>query len=112
VICKPKGISAWVIIKIELVAIYCYDIGRMARYILPVEIEPLEEGGYLALCPVIQGCHAEGQTISEAMDNVEDVARILLQLRMEDGLPLPEGLRQPEPDTVLHGELLLTVGAP
>jgi len=84
----------------------------MARYILPVEIQPLQEGGYLATCPVIQGCHAEGQTISEALDNVEDVARILLELRMEDGLPLPEGLRQPEPDTVLHGELLLTVSAP
>jgi len=84
----------------------------MARYILPVEIQPLEEGGYLAICSVIQGCHAEGQTITEALDNVEDVARILLELRVEDGLPLPEGLLQLGPDTVLHGELLLTVGTP
>ena len=84
----------------------------MARYILPVEIQPLEEGGYLAICSVIQGCHAEGQTIAEALDNVEDVAMILLELRVEDGLPLPEGLHQFGPDTVLHGELLLTVGTP
>ena len=90
----------------------CYAIATMAKYILPVEIQPLEEGGYLAICPVIQGCHAEGQTIAEALDNAEDVARVLLELRMEDGLPLPEELRQLEPDTVLHGELLLTVGAP
>jgi len=84
----------------------------MARYILPVEIQPLEEGGYLAICSIIQGCHAEGQTITEALDNLEDIARILLELRVEDGLPLPEGLVQPGPDIVLHGELLLTVGIP
>jgi predicted RNase H-like HicB family nuclease len=84
----------------------------MIRYILPIEIQPLEEGGYLASCPIIQGCHAEGKTITEAMDNVEDVARILLELRIEDGLPLPEELHQAEPDAALHGELLLTVGTP
>ena len=32
----------------------------MTRYRLPLEIEPLEEGGYLAICPILQGCHAEG----------------------------------------------------
>jgi Uncharacterized conserved protein len=84
----------------------------MVRYILPIEIQPLEEGGYLAICPAIQGCHAEGETIAEAMDNIEDIAKILLELRVEDGLPLPEELRQADPDTPLHSELLLTVGAP
>jgi predicted RNase H-like HicB family nuclease len=82
----------------------------MAKYILPVEIQALEEGGYLAICPIIQGCHAEGRTIAEALGNVEDVARILLELRMEDNLPLPEGLHEAEPDAALHSELLLTVG--
>jgi predicted RNase H-like HicB family nuclease len=83
----------------------------MAKYILPIEIQPLEEGGYLATCPIIQGCQAEGQTITEALDNVEGVARVLLELRIEDGLPLPKELQEPEPDTLLHGELLLTFGA-
>lgn len=84
----------------------------MARYILPIEIQPLEEGSYLASCSIIQGCHAEGKTIAEAMNNVEDIARILLELRVEDGLSLPEELRQAESDTALHGELLLTVSNP
>jgi predicted RNase H-like HicB family nuclease len=83
----------------------------MASYILPVEIQPLEEGGYLAICPIIQGCHAEGQTVAEALDNLEDVAKILLELRIEDNLPLPEGLHEAKPDIALHGELLLTVGS-
>lgn len=82
----------------------------MPRYILPVEIQPLEEGGYLAICPIIQGCHAEGKTIAEALDNIEDVAKILLELCIEDNLPLPEGLHEAEPDAAIHSELLLTVG--
>lgn len=81
----------------------------MGRYILPVEIRPLEEGGYLATCPILQGCHAEGKTIAEAMDNVEDVASILLRLRLEDGLPLPEELRETDPNAVIHSELLVTL---
>ncbi len=83
----------------------------MMRYKLPVEIHSLEEGGYLAICPILQGCHAEGETIAEAMDNVQDVARVLLELRAEDGLPIPDGLCELAPDAVLHGELAVAVGA-
>jgi hypothetical protein len=39
-------------------------------YRLSIEIELLEEGVYLASCPAIQGCHAEGRTIGEALDNL------------------------------------------
>lgn len=59
-------------------------------YLLNVEIQPLEEGGFLAVCPALQGCHAEGGTVAEAIDNLEDMARILIELRLEDGLPIPE----------------------
>ena len=82
----------------------------MTRYRLPIEIRPLEEGGYLAICPILQGCHAEGQTITDAMDNVQDVARTLLELRAEDGLPIPDELSELAPDAVLHSELAVAVG--
>ena len=81
----------------------------MIRYILPVEVQALEEGGYLALCPVLQGCHAQGDTVSEALDNLMDVARILLELRVEDGLPIPEALKEAKEGDVLHGEVLVTL---
>ncbi len=61
----------------------------LTRYKLPIEIESLEEGGYLAICPILQGCHAEGETIVEAIENVEDVARNLIALMREDGIALP-----------------------
>lgn len=79
----------------------------MTRYKLPIEIEPLEEGGYLAICPVLQGCHAEGKTIAEAMENVEDVARNLIELMHEDGVVLPTGLQTAEAGVKLHGEILV-----
>ena len=81
----------------------------MKKYLLKVEVEPLEEGGYLAVCRAIQGCHAEGETIAEALDILEDVARILLELRREDGLPPPEGLEQLEPGATIKAQVVVTV---
>jgi predicted RNase H-like HicB family nuclease len=79
----------------------------MKKLVIPVEIEELEEGGYLAVCEAIQGCHAEGDTVGEALENLEDVARILLELRQEDGLPPPEGLNSLEPGTVIKAHVVV-----
>ena len=80
----------------------------MAKLVIPVDVEPLEEGGYLAICEAIQGCHAEGETVAEALENLEDVARILLELRREDGLPLPEGLERLEPGAIIKAQVVVT----
>jgi len=61
-------------------------------YHLPVEIERLEEGGYLATCPAIQGCHAEGRTVGEALDNLQNVAQVIYQLCQEKDLPFVTGI--------------------
>ena len=80
----------------------------MKQFVVPVEVEPLEEGGFLATCEAIQGCHAEGETIAEALDNLEDVARVLLELSQEDGLPLPKGLTPAPLDRPLRAEIIVT----
>jgi predicted RNase H-like HicB family nuclease len=49
-----------------------------------VVIEPCEEGGYFASCPTLQGCHAEGETYGEALDNLHDVIKIHLEERVEN----------------------------
>ncbi len=67
------------------------------RFIVPVEIEELEEGGYLASCPDIQGCHAEGDTLSEALDNLKLVAQSMLEFIAEKGQRVPDGLRMSVP---------------
>ena len=75
--------------------------------IVDVQVEPLEGGGYLASCDAIQGCHAEGETIADSLANLEDVARILLELRREDGLELPENLEHLRPDTIVKAQVIV-----
>ncbi len=48
-------------------------------------IEPCKEGGYFAYCPLLQGCHAEGETFGEAIDNLKDVIKMHLEVRKEKG---------------------------
>ncbi|MCZ6680453.1 MAG: type II toxin-antitoxin system HicB family antitoxin [Candidatus Poribacteria bacterium] len=81
----------------------------MRKYKLPIKIQSVGDEGYLAICPAIQGCHAEGKTIAEAFENLEDVAKILLELRQEDQMPLPEALiiAEVSPELVLEGQLLI-----
>ncbi|MDP2952048.1 MAG: type II toxin-antitoxin system HicB family antitoxin [Chloroflexota bacterium] len=85
----------------------------MERYIVPVQVQPLEDSeGYLAICPILLGCHAEGKTYAEAIDNLQDVARVHIELRLEKGLPLPGGLRAVggEQPLVLEGQIPVLVG--
>ncbi len=46
-----------------------------------ITIEPHEEGGYFASCPLFQGCHAEGKTVGKAVDNIRDVIRVYIEAR-------------------------------
>ena len=36
----------------------------------PITIESLDEGGFFADCSILQGCHAEGDTYGEAIENI------------------------------------------
>ena len=77
--------------------------------VVEVEIEALEEGGFLAVGNGIQGCMAEGFTIAEALANLEDVAATLLQLRREGGLSMPQELESYRQDRPLTAELVMTL---
>lgn len=80
-----------------------------AKVVLPVRLEPQEEGGYLAICEAIQGCHAEGETVAEALENLEDVARALLEVQKEDRVPLPRDLQEFTAQTVIQAEIVVPV---
>jgi len=47
----------------------------------PIIIEACEEGGYFADCPSLQGCHAEGETYSEVIENIEDVIKDHIEIK-------------------------------
>lgn len=64
----------------------------MSEYLIPVSIEPLEEGGYLATSPILQGLIAQGRTVAETLEIAEDVARKIVESCIEHGDPIPKGL--------------------
>jgi len=65
---------------------------QMSEYLIPISIEPLEEGGYLATSSVLRGLIAQGRTIAETLEIAEDVARKLIESSIEHNDPLPKEL--------------------
>jgi antitoxin HicB len=61
----------------------------MSEILLTIQIEPLEEGGYLATSDDLQGLVAQGRTVAETMEIAQDVARKLIESYLEHGDPLP-----------------------
>ncbi len=61
----------------------------MAEYLIPISIEYLEEGEYLATSPLLQGFIAQGRTIAETIEIAEDVARRIIESCIEHGDPFP-----------------------
>jgi predicted RNase H-like HicB family nuclease len=47
-----------------------------------------EDGVYIAECPAIPGCVSQGQTETEAQQNIQAAIRECLAVRAEKGLPL------------------------
>jgi predicted RNase H-like HicB family nuclease len=49
-----------------------------------VAVEKGEDFGYVVHCPVIPGCHSQGDTMEEALDNIRDaISACLLALDKE-----------------------------
>ncbi|MGQ9626098.1 MAG: type II toxin-antitoxin system HicB family antitoxin [Anaerolineae bacterium] len=62
---------------------------------LPVTIEFLEEDGvYLVSCPLLQGCHAWGDTLDEALRAIPGNFRAMVEARRAKGTLLPEEVRE------------------
>jgi len=61
----------------------------MARRFTPI-FEKEEEGGYHIFCPVLPGCHTQGETIDEGVRNIRGAIQLYIDSLVEDGLPVPE----------------------
>lgn len=61
---------------------------KIQEYQLPLTITRQEEGGFLARCEQLPGCMAEGETVSEALANIVDVAANLIDLYTEKEIPI------------------------
>lgn len=61
----------------------------MTEFFLPLTVEALEEGGYLATSPIWDDILAQGRTVSETLEIAQDVARKLIESYVVHGDPLP-----------------------
>ncbi len=54
---------------------------------IKVVIEPCEEGGYHVSVPGLPGCHSEGDTESEAIENIKEAILLYLETDEEPAPP-------------------------
>jgi predicted RNase H-like HicB family nuclease len=57
-----------------------------------VIIEKGRESGYVAFCPVLKGCVAQGKTKQEAIKNLKKAMKDYIECLIEDGYPVPTEL--------------------
>jgi len=43
-----------------------------------------DDSGYYAYCPELEGCHTQGDTIEEAMDNIKEAIELYLETLSEE----------------------------
>jgi antitoxin HicB len=55
-------------------------------------LEPLEEGGYVATSPDVQGLAVEGRSITEVVEFAQDAIRVIVESYLARGEPLPPAL--------------------
>src|SRR4030042_7103249 len=57
---------------------------HMKKHLLQVVIEQDEDGTYVADCPALKGCYAQGNTFEEAIKNIKDVIKMCLEELKEE----------------------------
>lgn len=59
------------------------------RFVYPAIFHKTEKETYEGFLPDLDGCHAEGETLDEALDNANEAVRDWITLELEEGGILP-----------------------
>lgn len=59
----------------------------MHRYTLVLEREA--DGGYHVFCPALPGCHSQGDTVDEAVENAREAVELYIESLRAHNEPLP-----------------------
>lgn len=57
-----------------------------------VVISKDEAGAYVAVAPALPGCFTEGATREEALENIREATKLMLESMTAHGDPIPEEL--------------------
>jgi len=55
-----------------------------------IVVRKVETGRYIASCPVIPECHAQGDTYEEAIQNAKEALSLCIEYMREQGQELPQ----------------------
>lgn len=59
-------------------------------YNYTVILEKEEDGGYHAFCPMLKGCHSQGDTFEETIENITEAIELYLESLKVDNQPIPK----------------------
>jgi predicted RNase H-like HicB family nuclease len=59
-------------------------------YNYTVLLEREQDGGYHVFCPLLKGCHSQGDTFEEAIENITEAIELYLESLMADNKPIPK----------------------
>ncbi len=62
----------------------------MKNYQFTVIVQQDEDGNYVAICPALQGCYAEGETKEEALAYLKGVIQLHIEDRIDRKEPIYE----------------------
>ncbi len=62
----------------------------MGKVKYPSVIYPAAEGGYVAEIPALKGCLAQGETLSETVEELKTVESLWLKIARQTGVELPK----------------------
>lgn len=59
-------------------------------YNYTVLLEKEADGGYHAFCPTLKGCHSQGDSVEEAIENITEAIELYLESLRADNLSIPQ----------------------
>ena len=77
-------------------------------YKVPLVLTPQPEGGYTVTSPVLPELITEGDTLEEAVGNVQDALEAVIETYEDLKKPFPANLRQDPRDAAIWFESVVT----
>jgi len=81
----------------------------MMKAKIPLVLEPQPEGGYTVTSPLLPELITEGDTMAEALANVEDAFSAVVEIYQDRGRPLPSSLYLEDANGPLSVETIVSL---
>ena len=75
---------------------------------IPLVLEPQPEGGYTVTSPLLPELITEGDTMAEALANVEDAFAAVVEIYQDQDLSLPAGIFMDETNHPVSVEAIVS----